>query len=177
MTTEQKFYGFGYGEGGMRAATKSDACVISLLGGRSHSAGVTLTCDQWARLGRFYSYDLSPEGEPTPLPDPPKKPAPNAGYFERQEYDRAVRNWERDCAKHDPQALHRFALAGAERNLDRYVAADGVRLMALLSRFLEDGQDPVALVAQLLAEAGYDTQGAEFDSEPEEDEGEEAAAE
>jgi hypothetical protein len=61
--------------------------------------------------------------------------------------------------------------------IDRYVAADGVRLMALLSRFLEDGQDPVALVAQLLAEAGYDTQGAEFDSEPEEDEGEEAAAE
>ena len=49
--------------------------------------------------------------------------------------------------------------------------------MALLSRFLEDGQDPVALVAQLLAEAGYDTQGAEFDSEPDEDEGEDAAAE
>ena len=114
---------------------------------------------------------------PAPRPDPPKKPAQNAGYFEQQEYDRAVRNWQRDCAKHDPQGVHKFHLAGAELNLDRYVAADGVRVMAFLSRFLEDGQDPVALVAQLLAEAGYDTQGAEFDSEPDEDEGEASAAE
>jgi len=88
-----------------------------------------------------------------------------------------MRAWRHACANHSPQGVHKFALAGAELNLDRYMAADGVRLMALLSRFLEDGQDPVALVAQLLAEAGYDTQGAEFDSEPDEDEGEASAAE
>ena len=179
MTTEQdrliKAYGFGFGEGGMRAATKSDAAVISLLGGRSHSAGVTMTRDQWARLGKFYTYDLSPEGPPTPLPAEPARPAPDADYYKRQDYEAAMRAWRQACANHSPQGVHKFALAGAERNLDRHVAADGVRLMAFLSRFLEDGQDPVALVAQLLAEAGYDTQGAEFDSEP--GEGEDAAAE
>lgn len=179
MTTEQdrliKTYGFGYGEGGMRAATKSDACTISLLGGRSHSAGVTLTRDQWARLGKFYSYDLSPDGPPVPPPAEPKRPAPSSGWYAEQDYERAVRDWRLACARHDPQGIHKFHLAGAELNLDRFVAADGVRVMALLSGFLEDGQDPVALVAQLLAGAGYDTQGAEFDSEPEEDE--DAAAE
>lgn len=176
MTTEQekriKFYGFGFGGGGMRAATKSDACTISLLGGRSHSAGVTLTRDQWARLGKFYTYDLAAEGPPTPLPTEPAKPAPDADYYKRQDYETAMRAWRHACANHSPQGAHKFALAGAERNLDRHVAADGVRLMAFLSGFLEDGQDPVALVAQLLAGAGYDTQGAESDSEPDEDEDE-----
>lgn len=172
MATEQekriKFYGFGYGEGGMRAATKSDACTITLIGGRSHSAGITLTRDQWARLGKFYSYDLAPEGEPAAPPTEPVRPA-GGDYYKLQDYERAMREWRQACARHNPQGAHKFALAGAERNLDRYIAADGVRVMALLSRFVENGQDPVALVAQLLAGAGYDTQGAEFDSEPEED--------
>lgn len=163
-----KTFNFGYGEGGMRAATKSDACTIALLGGRSHPTGVTLTRDQWARLGKFYTFDLTPEGPPDSPPAPPKPPAAGAGYYAEQEHERAMRDWRQACAKHDPQGIHRFELAGAERNLGRYVAADGVRVMALLSGFLEGGQDPVALVAQLLAGAGYDTQGAEFDSDPDE---------
>lgn len=38
---------------------------------------------------------------------------------------------------------------------------------------LHTAQDPVALVAQLLAEAGYDTRGAECDSDPDEEEDDE----
>ena len=174
MTEQERLIktcGFGYGDGGVRAATKSDACTISILGGRSHSAGVTMTRDQWDRLGKFYSYDLAPEGPPEPPPVEPSQPARELGWYAQQQYESDMRNYRHACQHYRPQGLHRFALAGAERNLDRYVAADGVRVMALLSGFLEEGQDPVGLVAQLLATAGYDTQGAEFDSEPDEDEG------
>lgn len=46
--------------------------------------------------------------------------------------------------------------AGDNRNLFRHVNSDGLRVMALLAPFLENGEDPVALVAEALAELGYD---------------------
>ena len=46
--------------------------------------------------------------------------------------------------------------AGTNRNLVRYVDRDGRRVMAFLAAFLEPGEDPVKLVAQLCSQAGYD---------------------
>lgn len=46
--------------------------------------------------------------------------------------------------------------AGMHRNMFRHVERDGLRVMAFLSKYLEPGQDPVKLVAQLCMEAGHD---------------------
>ena len=45
------------------------------------------------------------------------------------------------------------------RDLGRLVSRDGRRVMALLSRHLSPGQDPVKLVALALSDAGYDVDG------------------
>lgn len=139
----------------MRAATKSDACVIPLLGGRLHSRASPSPAATSGPALASHTYDLSPEGPPTPLPTEPARPAG------RMRITTSGRTTRPQCGHGATRAritvrrgVHKFALAGAERNLDRHVAADGVRLMAFLSPFLELGQDPVALVAQLLAEGG-----------------------
>jgi len=46
--------------------------------------------------------------------------------------------------------------AGNQRNLMRLVERDGMRVMGLLSRHLEEGEDPVRLVAEALAALGFD---------------------
>lgn len=46
--------------------------------------------------------------------------------------------------------------AGSTVNVYRWVQRDGLRVMAFLAKYLEKGQDPVKLVAQLCIEAGYD---------------------
>jgi hypothetical protein len=46
--------------------------------------------------------------------------------------------------------------AGNRRNLMRQVSMDGFRIMAFLSQYLEEGEDPVLLVANALAGYGLD---------------------
>lgn len=46
--------------------------------------------------------------------------------------------------------------AGSRRDLYRLLRRDGLRVMAILCRFLERDEDPVQLVAHALVEAGYD---------------------
>jgi len=50
----------------------------------------------------------------------------------------------------------KFKNTGGLRNLFRFVLHDGLRLMALLSQYCEADEDPVLLVAQALANMGYD---------------------
>ena len=44
----------------------------------------------------------------------------------------------------------------ADRNMMRLVEIDGLRVMGLLAKFLEKGEDPVQLVARSLSEMGFD---------------------
>ena len=46
--------------------------------------------------------------------------------------------------------------AGSFRNLTRLVKRDGMRVMAVLSQFVEQGQDPVKALVQMAADQGYD---------------------
>ncbi|KKM79128.1 hypothetical protein LCGC14_1353070 [marine sediment metagenome] len=46
--------------------------------------------------------------------------------------------------------------AGAMRNMFRRVDQDGLRIMALIGRYLEEGEDPVHLVTAGLAALGFD---------------------
>ncbi len=66
---------------------------------------------------------------------------------------------------YDLNKAHPLERAGAELSMLRRARVDGVRLAAMLARFLEPGQDPCRLVAAVFAEAGYDT-GLLFRTEP-----------
>jgi hypothetical protein len=44
--------------------------------------------------------------------------------------------------------------AGADRNLFRHAEADGLRVLAWLSRYTEPGQDPLKVLVGLAVEAG-----------------------
>ena len=48
--------------------------------------------------------------------------------------------------------------AGNRRNMMRRCERDGLRIMGLLARYLEPGEDPVQLVAQGLSEMGMDVE-------------------
>jgi len=56
-------------------------------------------------------------------------------------------------------SMNELEEAGATQNMFRHVQRDGLRVMGLLSRYLDKGQDPVNLLATLLLDAGYDTAG------------------
>ena len=57
--------------------------------------------------------------------------------------------------------------AGAVRNMFRATEQDGLRCMALLAKYCEAGQDPVRVMAEGLAEMGYDVHLEELDDDEE----------
>jgi len=52
--------------------------------------------------------------------------------------------------------VDRFEQAGSSRNLFRYTRSDGFRVMAILAKYLEPGEDPVKFIVRLLSSQGYD---------------------
>lgn len=72
--------------------------------------------------------------------------------FSQDEVDSLCNLYEVDLA-----ALSNILIdAGMWRDVVRSTQHDGMRVMAVLARFLEPKQDPVKLILQLMAEAGYD---------------------
>jgi hypothetical protein len=61
----------------------------------------------------------------------------------------------------DYEGAVKLSKAGAFRNLMRFAEKDGLRVMAVLAKYMEDEKDPLELIAHLLAEAGFDTAGLE----------------
>lgn len=59
--------------------------------------------------------------------------------------------------------------AGDQRNLMRYVQADGMRVMAFLARYLEPGEDPVRVVQDLFMQTGFDVPDFDWDYKGDED--------
>ena len=49
-----------------------------------------------------------------------------------------------------------FYRTGGQRNMFRRVQHDGLRLMAAISPFIEEGEDPVKLVLKALVSLGFD---------------------
>jgi hypothetical protein len=49
-----------------------------------------------------------------------------------------------------------FAHVGSVRNMIRLAKQDGLRLVAILSKFCEPGEDPARLLCNALADAGFD---------------------
>ncbi len=143
--------------GGSVCAIPSDASVIQLLGGEMYE-GLTFTTDQMRRLERFYGFDF-------------KKARKEAAAYAQEAYeaqvkaheemlaDPEIRDWQKEQARAPTPPHPNVGMlneAGSQRNMFRCVRMDGMRLMAAMSSYLEDGQDPVKLLLQLMIDAGYD---------------------
>ena len=159
------------------AATPNDIAMIELLGGNRHE-GIVLSRSQMNHLRKAYEFN----------PIFPAKCADQAVALREAEIVRIKAENAEKAAKGltrnsynglkdvpnpltgaEKKTVERFHQAGDDRDLLRQASGDGLRVMAFLAQFLEPGQDPVKLVVQLCADAGYDTAGCGFEEGFDED--------
>lgn len=135
---------------GFTTTTPRAVGMITLLGPHLRQGGIFLTRDEYHAAARLYGYE--PVG-PTPRPPEPERPSvpdtyANDAVWRKYKDDlKAWQIWE------DPI---NFMQAGADRNLARFVEADGFRLAAWLARFVEPGQDPLQVLVQMAAQCGWE---------------------
>ncbi len=145
-------------------ATPADVALIAMLGGQSFN-GCSFTVDTMRRLRAAYGVDTSREHV-----------ADHQAMRETQVDKVYAKMLEEHAAANAPHAMWsplrgkptperpkvdhageaRFSGAGDDRNLFRRVQRDGLRLMAVLSRYMERGEDPVKLLVKLLVNNGCD---------------------
>ncbi len=161
---------------GSYTATPGSQDMISLLGGFRHQC-VTLSKTEVKNLSKFYGFD----------PDHAKREAAKSHQQSIEEvkaHNEAslkAPSWDRGPlmplpTEQDRSNVEKFLQAGDTRNLFREVETEGMRLMAYLSHFLQEGEDPVTFVHNLCRDAGYDTTRTGFvepDDPDWEDEGDE----
>ena len=56
-----------------------------------------------------------------------------------------------------------FTQAGTDRNTLRHAECDGLRMLAWISRFMDQGDDPVRTLVQIAVEAGLDVSAEDFE--------------
>jgi len=133
----------------------NDGVTIALLGGESY-AGVTFTPDQHRALRDLYevsdevhdverwrsAHDESQAQIQVLADKNPFKPVADKNPFKPVAFDeKGFRAWK---------------AAGEDINVMRRASLDGLRLIGLLAKFLEPGEDPVRYVHDLLIDAGLD---------------------
>jgi len=135
-----------------------DKIMEALLGGGVHEGSVNFTKGQFNRLMECYGYDPAltkaqvQEHVDTTISANEKSTADNAKLTTYETHKR------QPLRVPDPDGVKKFLEAGARQGIMRAVNHDGMRVMGLLSKFLEDGEDPVHLVARLMIDAGYDVE-------------------
>ncbi len=140
--------------------TPASAELITLLGPGLRLHDVTLNGDELSAIRALYGYKVEqPNVRP---PKPVQKPyQPDASSYQREVADRAYTNeveqWER---WEDPQDMLQ---SGADRNLARFAAQDGLRIIAWLARHVEPGEDPLKTVIQMAVDSGWDVNPADVD--------------
>jgi hypothetical protein len=141
----------------------SDAVAARLLGS-THKDGVHFTTDQLKALYRVYNFD----------PDQAREIVEECRkmHDQREEVRRRKHEKERSLSPFKPipfveRGLLRFYSTGADLGVLRMARMDGLRVMALLSKFLEEGEDPVRFVETLLSDAGFDCMIDEWGDEDE----------
>lgn len=135
-------------------ATEVDQETISLLGGRRFE-GVSFTNDQYEALYRHYGFDNSHV----------ERCVQDSIRASEERYEEAVKrhkekSWQPPPEKPNHNQIRRGNEAiingGDELAVFRAARDDGLRVMAFLSRYLEEDEDPVNLVAEALSHLGYD---------------------
>lgn len=151
MTTRPTTTGF---IGGSLCSTPSAADSIALLGGQRHES-VAFSRDECSALQRLYGVDTA-------------RAEKEARAFAEAAHQEAMVAHKAAMAKRNPweyqpppptlqaDSTAAWAVAGAGRNLFRHAEADGLRMVAAMSRFLQPGDDPVRVLVSLMADAGWD---------------------
>lgn len=143
--------------------------MIHLLGAGVQHEGIALSGDEFRRIKRLYGYVREPASK---KPDPP--PPPNQGDFASLgEYETARREHKEQVDRlarwEDPRP---FLQAGADRNALRHAAADGLRLLAWITKHVPPGEDPLKTLITMASDAGWDVDPSDvewaesFDTEP-----------
>jgi len=156
------------GEDRVAVDTPSTWAMMQLLGGGNSFEGVALSREQEKALLAFYDFDDARDVQKAKE----AQEALEAAWEERRQMHveaEETGDWTAYDEKYDIKYGYRelpdkpkptnplpFLRAGATKNMFRFWRRDGLRVMAFLARYLERGEDPVRLVAQLCIEAGYD---------------------
>jgi len=142
-----------------RTATPSDKKWLELLGGHRFE-GVTLTQPQVDALAKFYDFEpIRPRAkEQAEDCDRKAQESYEARCAEIREENKTRRYQESmpQAPVSDVGALARLSETGDTVHVLRKTRDDGLRVMGFLSRYLTKGEDPVALVASLCIDAGFD---------------------
>lgn len=126
--------------------------MLDLLGYQFFGS-IALSSDQMSTIQKIYGFELEkPNKKPEP-PIPPKREDFNYTW----DFEEGIRKYKRELDAYnkwvDPIELMQ---AGADMNVIRAAQADGLRIVAWLAKYVETGKDPLKLVIQLAAEAGFD---------------------
>lgn len=149
------------GFNGSYVTTPTAAEVMLLLGAGTVAGSVALTRDEFAAINRLYGYTAEPATNKPPRPEPPP---PGADWQKRQQYEEAVRAWNK---WQDPRP---HMQAGADRNAIRHAECDGLRMLAWIAKRLSPGEDPVKALVRLAVDAGWDVDPSDVEWSESEDE-------
>jgi len=147
---------------GFRCATPTDETMIQLLGGQPYDC-VTFTNDQVRSLYSSYGHTYYDKAEVEK--DLVGKWEENCAHL-REKYAEAVkkRMWVTKLElpkRPDDETVQghiNWLMAGSQINMFKHVKCDGLRVMAYLAKFLEVGEDPVKLIANMAVDAGFDAE-------------------
>jgi len=152
------------GDQGSYCTTPNAASLLMLVGGGLRREGVAVSSDEKRALERLYGF--VPE-KPNTKPEAP--PAPRREEFPKEwpggrDYAYAMKAHEaivKALAKwQDPLPMLQ---GGADINLMRHAEVDGLRLIAWLAKHINSSEDPLKVLIELAANAGWDVDPQDVD--------------
>lgn len=160
-------------------STPDSFACIKILGSDANLNGVHFSTDESRYLYALYGYDIT--RKPKSYPEIPPHPGPEPtlqdfrwNYTEHSaahlEWIAAWKAWNA-AQPENVDGVHHFEMTGAKLHCTRFAQRDGLRIMGMIAKFVEPGEDPVKFIAELLQDAGCDlTTGWEDEGYEEEDE-------
>ncbi len=133
--------------------TPQSAEVIKLLGPGIHAESLVLSRDEFRAIQKLYGYTKE---KPTQRPPEPVDPGHDAAWDVKLEYKQVKYVWDH---WKDPCAMMQ---AGADRNTLRHAHHDGMRLICWLARYIDPDKDPLKVLIQVVADAGWDVDASDL---------------
>ncbi len=147
-------------------ATKSDELSIHMFGEGGYIERVNLSKDQFEKLQQYYKPSFEEEA---------KKYADEMVESRKKQYKENHKKWKNDKGspsysyfgsnpepiEPDYEKVYKesvlYSKAIMSRDFLRDAETDGARLIAYLSQYLQNNEDPVTLVAMGMTSLGFDT--------------------
>jgi hypothetical protein len=128
---------------------------MDLLGSGCTMRSVTLSTDEFRAVKKMYGFTPEELRENPPAPVRPEKNASETPY----EFEKRLQDYQRELKAHsswDSKKELQFRQSGADLNAMRHAEADGLRLLAWISPFVPQGEDPLKTLIQMAASWGLD---------------------